>query len=291
MKNRIDDIYNDGETIFTDNTYILNDPRMSIITPLINDLDLITQFSYGTREIFKRFLQHDDTDVYVYDLVKIKKATYACIVDNLTKYNVMLNADDAITEIDPTVQFSKTTVYGAQEKATAYGATTDATQYGQKERTDVIASRVNTTQHGTKTTTDNIGSATDTQSNGARTSTGAVTSFSSDTFHDTEKATENAVVDTTQYGSHTDTRQESQLNDVVTDDAHTDRFTDASHTDTRTKSSHTDTTTDATHTDHVTGYNDGVESIEKYYRYSIHNTVKEIVNDVVNTITYNMYLF
>lgn len=291
MKIRIDDLYNDDENIFADNTYILNDPRMSTIATLVNDLDLIAQFSYGTREIFKRFLKHDDTEVYIYDLAKIKKATYACIVGNLTKYNVMLNADDAITDIDPTVQFSKTTVYGEQEKETAYGATTDTTQYGQKERTDTIASRVNTTQHGTKTTTDNIGSATDTMSNGARTSTGSVTSFSSDTFHDTEKAIENAVIDTTQYGSHTDTRQESQLNDVVTDDAHTDRFTDASHTDTHTKNTHTDTTTNATHTDSVTGYNDGVESVEKYYRYSVHNTVKEIVNDVVNTITYNMYLF
>ena len=291
MKNKIENVYNDGYNLFTDNQYIQNDERLTRFTDLLPDLDLITQFSYGTREIFKRYLQNDDTEVYVYDLSQLKKATYACIVKNLDSYLVLLNADESVLEIDPTAQFSKTTVYGQQQNTNAYGRKEGSTTYGVRSTEDSYGVRVNTTTHGTKTITDAIGSATDTVSNGARTTTGAVTSFSSSTFNDTEKATENAVIDTTQYGAHTDTRQETQLDDTLSEGAHIDNHKTSQTIDTTTTGSHTDTLTSGTHTDTVTGYNDGVEHIEKYRRYANHNTLNEITNDVVNMLTYNMYLF
>lgn len=291
MKIKIDNIYNDGLSLFAQNPYLYSDARLTSITSLVDDLDLIAQFSYGAREFFKKYLKEDNDHVYIYDFDKIRLGIYACIVENLPKYDYMLAADEYAKNINPLEQFKRQTVYGAKQQTNAYGATSGQTNYGKRERNDTIASRTDTTTHGTKTTQDSIGSVLDTSTSGAREVKDAVVSFSSGTYADTNKSNTASVIDTVQSGAHTDTRTETQLDDTITYGGHADKFEEEAKTDVTTKAAHSDTLTTATHTDIVTGYNDGMESVEKYRSYARNNTVKEIVNDCVNAITYAMYLF
>lgn len=255
MKILISDIYKDNNTIITDNTYINDDERMSSLTDLSADLDLILETNYGARELLKKYLVEDDTEVYKYDLSKVHKAVYACYVLNHKKYELMLKTDTQVDSVNPLEQFKTETTYG------------------EKVSRDNIAGRVDTTIHGDVDTTTNIGQSTETSNLGARDVTNSVTSFSSSTFNDTDKSVQSLTQDSTIYGNRQDTEKIERGNDTITRGAHNDTHTDEEHTTT------------------VVGYRDETEGLVELREYSRQNTLKEILNDVINTISYGMYLF
>ena len=276
MKIQISNIYADNFNLFTNNSLLNNDARLVDIVGLANDLDLITELTYGEREIFKRFLKDDDVECYVYDLPKIHKSVYATIVENLVKYTLMLQADETIQDVNPLEQFY-------EKKIT-----------GERVRTDNIASRVDTTTHGNITTTETyatvteqnvVGQAINTVQNGAREQTGAVTSFSSSTFENTDKTTQAQVTDTQTLGTHTDTTTTS------VDTEHPDTQQTVRGNDSLTHGAHIDTITDDESTDEKSGYNDAVGNLEKRRSYVKRNTLNEIISDVINGVTYGVYTF
>ena len=276
MKIQINNIYADNHNLFTNNALLSNDNRLTEIVALANDLDLITELTYGEREIFKRFLKDDDVECYVYDLPKIHKSVYSTIVENLLKYTLMLQADETVQDVNPLEQFY-------EKKIT-----------GERVHTDDIASRVDTTVHGNITTTDTyatvteqnvVGQAVNTVQNGAREQTGAVTSFSSSTFENTDKTTQAQATDTQTLGTHTDTITTS------VDSEHPDTHQTVRGNDTLTHGAHKDTITDDESIDEKSGYNDAVGMLEKRRSYVKRNTLNEIISDVINGVTYGVYTF
>ena len=255
MKIQITNVYDDSNTLIATNPLVSADARMRDIYDMGRDLDLIIEHSYGSREILKKYLKEDETEVYTYNLTKLHSAVYSCLVLNLQKYLLMLKTDDSVEEIDPLEQFRTETTYG------------------QKQRTDSLASRVDTTTHGDIDTTTNVGQSTETSNLGSRDVTESVTSFSSSAFNDTAKSVQGLTQDSTTYGQRQDTEKITKGNDTVTRGAHIDTHTDAQHTTT------------------VVGYRDEVEGLTELRDYSKNNTLKEIVNDVINYVSYGMYLF
>lgn len=256
MKIQISNIYDDNTTLIYSNPLVSSDERMSNIYLMSNDLDLIIENSYGNRELFKRLLKEDDTEVYTYDLTKVHKAVYACLVENLQKYNMLLDADNTVKlSVNPLDQYTKSITYG------------------QKVRTENIASRVDTTTHGDIDTTTNVGQTSETNNIGARDVTNAVTSFSSSDFNNTDKSSSTASIDSTTYGSRQDTEKIQRGNDSLTHGAHQDTITDSAQLVTESGTKNT------------------MQQLNEYRRYADYNTLKEITNDIVNNISYGLYLF
>lgn len=253
MKITIDDIYNDGHTLFTDNTLLNNDTRLADIMAFKNDLDLIAENSFGARELLRRNIKADAQHVYVYDLTKVARHIYACVVENMTKYNVLLSSLD-FEEVSPSKEYYEKITHGEDVKTNVYGAKTDTTTYG-----DVDVERV-------------AGATSESTTQGARENTSSVTSFSSDTFNPTDKATSAQAVDTTQFGAQTNTEHSERANDTKTFGTHTDTFTN-----------------DET-IDEKEGYRDLWANVEKKKRLYDKSILKEIVTECINSITYSMYL-
>ena len=253
MKITIDDIYADGHTLFADNTLLNNDTRLAGIMAYKNDLDLIAENSFGARELLRRNIKTDTQHVYVYDLTKIARHIYACVVENMTKYNVLLSSLD-FEDVSPSKEYYEKITHGENVKTKEYGAKTDTTTYG-----DIDIERV-------------AGATTESTTQGVRENTSSVTSFSSDTFHPTDKAQSASATDTTNFGSQTNTE-------------HTDH-----ENDTKTYGSHTDTFTDDETIDEKEGYKDLWQNIEKKKRLYDKSILKEIVTECINSITYSMYL-
>lgn len=254
MKITINDIYKDNLNLYEDNDFLTGDERLAEFAEMFADFDLVTENSYGNRELYNNLLVHSNDD-YTYDIYKVHRAVYSVFVENLLRYKLMLKADETIEDFNPLEQYKETTIHG------------------ERVRTDNIASRVDTTVHGNKTTTTNVGQSTDTNTAGERETDVSVTSFSSDTFKPTDKTVQPQTIDTVQYGARQDTTSLVQGNDTLTHGAHIDTITDGEVTDVRK------------------GYKDGGAEIERLRTYAKQNTLKEIVNDVVNHISYGMYLF
>ena len=253
MKTTIDSIFDDGLNIFAGNTFLINDDRFADIMANANDLDLILSEEYGARELLRRMIKNDDTHGYIYDMSKINRHVYATMISNLPKYTILLNSLDYVDE-EPTNEYGETYVKGQNIKTHAYGNRVDTTEYG--------------AIHSSNTT----GQSTDSTTNGERITTDAVTSFSSSDFNNTDKTTNSSVIDSTTYGSRTDT-------------------SDTTHgADTKRYNAHTDTLTDDETTDTKTGYRDLYGNIEKRKRVFDKSVVGMIANEVVNSITYSMYL-
>lgn len=273
MKTTIDSIYNDGQTLFSNNALLNNDERLTDIVVMSQDLDLISEMSYGARELFVRFLNDDNTDVYKYNLSKIHKSIYATVVENMVKYQTMLNNDEMIIDNDPTKQFYEKSIIG------------------ERVRENDIASRVDTTTHGTINTTSSYGDinvenvtgqSQNTTQNGARENTNATTSFSTDTFKSTDKVSSASTTDTQTFGSHTDTSETTHGND-------TEQITRGN--DSLTHGAHKDVITDTESIDEKFGYTDAIGQLEKRRNYVNRSTLKEIVNDCINGISYGLYTF
>lgn len=273
MKMTIDSIYNDNQTLFTNNDLLNNDERLTDIVAMSQDLDLITEMSYGAREIFLRYLKEDNHEIYKYNLSKIHKSIYSTILENMIKYQTMLNNDSALIDSDPTKQFYEKSIIG------------------ERVRENDFASRVDTTSHGTINTTSSYGDVNienvtgqsqNTTVNGARENTNSKTSFSTDTFKNTDKVASASATDTQTIGGHTDTSETTRGND-------TEQITRGN--DSLTHGAHKDVVTDTESIDEKFGYNDFVGQLEKRRNYISRSTLKEIVNDCVNGISYGLYTF
>ena len=98
MKVTIDSLYDDGLTLFSDNVLLNSDDRLSNIMEFKNDLDLIASENYGAREFLTRMVKHDDVDVYKYNISKINRHIYSCMIENLPKYTALLSVDARVNE-------------------------------------------------------------------------------------------------------------------------------------------------------------------------------------------------
>ena len=310
MKTTIDSIYNDNNNLFTNNALINADDRLTEIANLSDDLDLIIEMTYGEREIFKRYLKEDDDECYTYNLPKIHKSVYATVVENLLKYTTMLQADEEFKDVNPLHQFYEKKIIGERVRENDIASRVDTTTHGTVNNTKSFGDVGETTVHGTingtttygQVTEQNVvGQAINTMQNGARETTNGVTSFSSDTFKNTEKQTNATVTDTQTIGSHTDTvtkshatpdsEQITQGNDTVTTTHGNDTEQITRGNDSVTHGAHKDVITDTESIDERMGYNDLTGSLEQRRNYVRRNTLNEIINDVINSVTYGVYTF
>lgn len=274
MKITIDSIYKDNNNLFTNNALITADERLTDIVELSNDLDLIVEMTYGNREIFKRYLTDDDTEVFIYDLSSIHKSVYATLIENQLKYKLMLESDEQIQDVNPLHQFFEHKTIGERERTNDIKSRVDTTTHGNIN---------NTTTYGQMTEQNVVGQAINSTQLGAREQTGAVTSFSSSTFENTDKTTQAQTTDQQTLGSHTDTLTTSH----ATPD--TEQITRGD--DTLTHGAHKDIITDSESVDEKYGYNDVNKVLEERRRYANRNTLNEIISDVINGITYGVYTF
>ncbi len=310
MKIIIDSIYNDSNNLFKNNALLNADNRMTDITAMSDDLDLIAEMTYGNREIFKRYLKEDNDECYVYDLPKIHKSVYATIVENRLKYDLMIQADETILDVNPLDQFYEKKIIGERVRENDIASRVDTTTHGTVNNTRTFGDVDETTTHGTingtttygQVTEQNVvGQAVNSVQNGAREQTGAVTSFSSSTFENTDKTTQASTTDTTTLGSHTDTLTTSHAtpdSEQITQGNDTNKTTRGNDTeqitrgnDSVTHGAHKDTITDTESVDERMGYNDAVETLDKRRSYARRNVLNEILSDVINSITYGVYTF
>ena len=307
MKVRIDSIYDDGLTLFAGNTLLLNDERLSNIMDSKNDLDLIASEHFGARELLRRNIKEDDTEVFKYDMTKINRSIYACMVENLTKFTVLLNSDEYSTE-EPTNEYSETIVHGENTQTRNYASRVDTTTHGDVDNTKTYGAQSETLTHGTINTSESIGQQTDQTTNGQRVNTSAVTSFSSSDFNDTDKTTTSSVTDSVQHGAQSNSGSVTQGNDTRSNSTYTDTEGIVHGSDTRSSLTHVDSekiehgndsTTYGAHEDTITndettdqryGYKDLFGNIEKQRKIYSKSVLQMIVTDCVNAITYSMYL-
>ena len=273
MKYRINNIYDDLNTLITDNTLLSSDERLNDLMELAPDLDVIIDTEFGERELFANLLKEDDTEIYTYNLPRIWRSVYACFLGNLSKYNALLSAVDSLKDYDANEDYKETKIFGEREKTNTYGATLETKQFGATQTTKT---------YGNVVTTTNTGQSTDTTTNGERVDTNAVNPSFSSSFTDTDKATKAQSQDTTQYGARQDTENVTHGNDTIAD---------ATHTDTRGTSQHVDGQVETESTDIVKGYKNKLDLISKELEIARRlELVKMIANDVVNQVSYNLYL-
>ena len=310
MKIMINNIYNDNHNLFANNSLINSDERLNSITEFSDDLDLIIEMTYGDREIFKRYLVEDDTECYVYNLSKIHKSVYATLVENLFKYNTLIQADEEFADANPLHQFFKHSDIGERERQNNMASRVDTTTHDNVNNTRTFGDIGETTVHGTINNTNTygqvteqnvVGQAINTMQNGARETTNGVTSFSSDTFKNTEKQTNATTTDTQTMGSHTDTlttshatpdtSQTTQGNDTVTTTHGNDTEQITRGNDSITHGAHLDKITDTASEDEIYGYNNLTQALNERREYVKRNLLNEITRDVINGITYGVYTF
>lgn len=310
MKITIDSLYNDHNNLFADNAMLNADERLSNIASLSDDLDLIVEMTYGSREFFKRFIKEDNNEVYIYDLSKIHKSVYATLVENNLKYQAMIFADEKFVDSDPLEQFYEKKIIGERVRENNIASRVDTTTHGTVNNTRTFGDLGETTVHGTingtttygqKTEQNVVGQAINTMQNGARENTDAVTSFSSSSFENTEKKTSAQATDTQTLGSHTDTlttshatpdtEQITQGNDTVTTTHGNDTEQITRGNDSVTHGAHKDTITDTESIDERMGYNDLNGALEKWRNYPNKNVLNTIISDVINSVTYGVYTF
>ena len=289
MKVRIDNIYNDNLTLFAGNTLLLNDDRLADIMECKDDLDLIASEHFGARELLRRNIKEDDTEVYVYDMTKINRSLYACMIENLTKFTVLLNSD-TFAEDSPATEYGEVYVKGQNVKTYNYASRVDTTAHGNIDKTKIYGAKSETMTHGNISTSETVGAQTDTTTNGQRVSTNSVTSFSSDTFNGTDKNVNDSVIDTVAHGQQSNSGSVTQGNDTRTSNTYTDTEGIVHANDTLTHGAHIDSITDDETTDTKTGYRDKWANIERKRRIFSTSVLHIIVTDCINAITYSMYL-
>ena len=253
MKIRIDDIYNDGLTLFSGNTLLQNDERLTDIVALSGDLDLIAEEHYGARELLRRMVKEDTTDVLKYDITKINRHIYATMVENLTKYSVLLTNQSYATST-PDSEYHDVYVKGENIKTYDYD------------------SRVDTTTYGTINVTETQGATSVNNQTGARDNTESVTTFDNGLYAPKDRNQSAQATDVTTYNAQTNTGQSTRGNDVKTQDARQDVVTDDETTDTRS------------------GYKNLFDFASRKERLYNRSVLDMIVVECVNSITYSMYL-
>lgn len=256
LKHRIRDIYKDNATIFENNYEIEHDEELSFLQDFLHKFDLITKLDYGEREILVKFLDEDNLD---YVLEEIQNGVYVCLIKNLRKYSLLFDTDQVGEDIVPTNDYKITRQYGEEEKHF---------NYGRKDEQNTI---------GQKTTTDTIGNAQQTITTAPRStdSQDQRTTFDSTTDYDTTHNVTGTIqtVDTVADAQRQNQRLEGQQ---VVDKAILQ---------------HSDGVVYEEHTDNVFGYKGNpTKNLETYRKYLDDNTLKTIVEDCMNTVTYSIYL-
>lgn len=291
LKIRVNNIYADNHDLFASNTYLENDERLSDIFALADDLDLISEIDFDSREIVNRFLKPDTTEYRVYDLTKIHRAIYSCIVQNMVKYESLLMSDALLSDGDIfTTEYGETIVHGENVKTYDYASRVDTTAHGNIANTKLYGATSKTNTYGDVDTTDDIGATGESTTNGARTNTSAVTTFDSDTFYDTDKVSSASVTDSTTLNAQHNTSKVERANDTESTTSHTDTENITHGNDTLTHGAHKDTVTDDETTDTKTGYRDLMVNVDRVRRIYSRSVLKEIVTDCINHFTYSCYL-
>lgn len=292
MKIRVNNIYADNHNLFASNTYLENDERLSEIYALANDLDLISEMDFDSREIVDRFLKPDNTEFRVYDLTKIHRAIYSCIIQNMVKYTALFKSDELLNDTEDIfkLEYGETIVHGENIKTFDYASRVDTTTHGNVANTKQYGATSKTNSYGDVDTTDDIGATGESTTNGARTNTSAVTTFDSDTFYDTDKVSSASVTDSTTLNAQHNTSKVERANDTESTQSHTDTENITHGDDSLTHGAHKDTVTDDETTDIKTGYRDLMGNIDRVRRIYSKSVLKEIVNDCINHFTYSCYL-
>lgn len=291
MKIRVNNIYADSHDLFASNTYLENDERLSDIFALADDLDLISEIDFDSREIVDRFLKPDNTEYRVYDLTKIHRAIYSCIVQNLVKYESLLMSYALLSDEDIfTTEYGETIVHGENVKTYDYASRVDTTAHGNIANTKLYGATSKTNTYGDVDTTDDIGATGESTTNGARTNTSASTTFDSNTFYDTDKVSSASTTDSTTLNAQHNTSKVERANDTESTTSHTDTENITHGNDTLTHGAHKDTVTDDETTDTKTGYRDLMGNVDRVCRIYSRSVLKEIVTDCINHFTYSCYL-
>lgn len=290
MKIRVNNIYADNHDLFASNTYLENDERLSDIFALADDLDLISEIDFDSREIVDRFLKPDNTEYRVYDLTKIHRAIYSCVIQNLVKYESLLMSDALLSDDIFTTEYGETIVHGENVKTYDYASRVDTTAHGNIANTKLYGATSKTNTYGDVDTTDDIGATGESTTNGARTNTSATTTFDSATFYDTDKVSSASVTDSTTLNAQHNTSKVERANDTESTTSHTDTENITHGNDTLTHGAHKDTVTDDETTDTKTGYRDLMGNVDRVRRIYSRSVLKEIVTDCINHFTYSCYL-
>lgn len=257
LKHRIYDIYKDNNKLFSTNEYIQDDSRLSFLSDNLETFDLITKYDYSAREILVSFLDETELD---YVLSDIHEAIYMNLLKNLRKYRLMVESDEEGELINPSGDYKIVRQYGEEEKHFNYGARSATDGYTQKQDTNVYG-------QGTETTTK---SPRSTDSQDSR------TTFNSLTDYDTDHNVTASV----------------QTTDTVVDASRTDTLIEGAHSVNKTEQPHSDGVVYDEHTDNVYGYKGNpTKNIEAFRKYIGDNTIKTIVEECINTVTYSIYLY
>ena len=275
LKHRILDIYKDGSKLFSTNTFIVTDNDLSFMLGDLAKFDLITKYDFGAREILTQFLDDEELD---YQIEDIHEAIYMNLLKNLRKYRLLYESDEVGEDVVPSDDYKITRQYGEEEKHFNYGAKQETNNFSAKEDTNV---------YGQKTINDTIGQAQQTVTTAPRStdSQDQRTTFDSTTDYDTTHNV-TATIQTV------DTIADAQRANARTEGQHTDTLTEGQHTITKIDATHSDGVVYDEHTDNVYGYKGNpVKNIETFRKYLSDNTIKTIVSECINTVTYSIYLY
>lgn len=275
MKHRIHDIYKDSLKLFSTNPFIIADSKLLFLNDDLNTFDLIAKYDYGARELLTQFL--DDTELD-YKLNEIHEAIYMNLLKNLRKYTLLYSSDTEGENVVPSADYKITRQYGEEEKHFNYGA---------KSGTDSFSAKETTNNYGSKTTTDTLGQAQQTVTTAPRStdSQDQRTAFDSTNDYDTTHNVTATIqtVDTIADAQRMNSRQDGQ---------HTDTINEGTHSVTKTEATHSDGVIYDEHIDNVYGYKGNpVKNIETFRKYLDDNTLKTIVAECINTVTYSIYMY
>lgn len=290
MKIRVNNIYDDNHTLFASNTLISSDDRLSDINDMVNDLDLVASTDFESREIVERYLKPDNSEYRVYDLTKIHRAIYSCLVQNLTKYTALLESDNLLDGDIFRAEYGETITHGENVKTYDYASRVDTTAHGNIANTKQYGATQKTNTYGDIDTTDNIGATTESTTVGARQNTSAVTTFDSATFNDTDKTSSTSANDSTSLSAQTNTSKVTHGNETESNATHTDTENITHGNDSVTHGAHKDTVTDDETIDTKEGYRDLMGNVDRVRRIYSRSVLKEIVTDCINHFTYSCYL-
>lgn len=257
LKHRIYDVYKDNYKLFSTNNYILNDESLSFLANDLETFDLICKYDYGVREILVSFLDSHELD---YNLQDMQEAIYMNLLKNYRKYKLLYESDAAGQLINPSNDYKITRQYGEEEKHFNYGARSAQDSYSSKQDTNVYGQGQSTTTKSPR--------STDSQD--------SRTTFNSTNDYDTTHNVTGTI----------------QTTDTIVDATRTDNLTEGAHSVSKTELSHSDGVIYDEHTDNVYGYKGNpTKNIEVFRKYLSDNTIKTIVSECINTVTYSIYLY
>lgn len=247
----IEDIYDDGNDLFTNNASLTNS-KFDFMRSYFDELDLIAEFKHN-RELFKKY--RDNNGDYI--LSRLHRAVYASLTANLEKYKKLISLDE--TNYNPLDEFDVLKQYGIDK------TTKDYDEDKTTKDIDEVHSTIDTGER----------SATATTAPRTDTTTDYTTAF--DTVN--EKETSKTVNTTVQ------TVDSTHANATV------DESTTDARQDVTTREARQDVTTRDARVDHESGRRtNAMDLVEKQRAVANHKTLELIVNDTINFVSYAIYL-